>query len=75
MSCSESRNVPLAEALSVAVNLEETLIEAHFYDIVKCDAPEFKDVASRLAADTHRHAAALHRMMLSHGQTDMHLPV
>jgi len=73
MSCAESRNVPLPEALSVAVNLENTLIEAHFYDIVKCDAPEFKYVASRLAADTQRHAAELSRMILSHGKTDMRL--
>ena len=58
------------EALSVALNLENTLIEADFYGIVRCDAPEFKYVAARLAADTRRHAAELDRMMFSHGKTD-----
>jgi rubrerythrin len=42
-------------SLQMALNLETSVFDAHFYDIVKADSPEYHAVASRLQSETRTH--------------------
>ncbi|MEI8138357.1 MAG: hypothetical protein WCI03_00660 [bacterium] len=42
-------------ALSVALDVETSLIDSHFYEIVKADSPEYQAIARELGADTKQH--------------------
>jgi hypothetical protein len=42
-------------ALSVALDLETSLIDSHFYEIVKADSDEYQAIARELGADTKQH--------------------
>ncbi|MDX1594782.1 MAG: hypothetical protein R3298_11060 [Gammaproteobacteria bacterium] len=49
----------LDEAVKTARQIESSIIESKFYDVVTCDAPEFKRIAERLRSDTIRHLEKL----------------
>ena len=42
-------------ALQLALNLETSVFDAHFYDIVHADSPDYHAVASRLQSETRTH--------------------
>jgi len=48
-----------AEAIAAALSIEASMIDAHFYDIVSSDAPEYRIIAARLASDTKGHVRRL----------------
>lgn len=43
-------------ALQTALDIETTVFDAHFYDVVHADSPEYQAIASQLKTETHRHA-------------------
>ncbi len=43
------------DAISTALSIEASVVEADFYKDVKSDAPEFKTIAHHLIKDTQRH--------------------
>ena len=47
------------EAISTAFKIETSVVDSHFYDVVKSDAPEFKLLAERLSADTREHVEVI----------------
>ncbi len=52
------------DAISVALVVESSVLDAHFYDIVKSDAPEYRIIAQRLSGDTNDHVKAVQDMLL-----------
>ena len=52
-----SSSVTLAQALSVAHDLEEGLIEKQYYEVAEADCTEMKDLLQRLAQETAAHLA------------------
>jgi len=48
-------NSTLVSALSMALNIEQSLIEQKYFEVFESDAVELKQVFSSLAADTRRH--------------------
>jgi len=54
-----------AHALTVAVKIENMLLEAKFYDTITSDAPEFQIIAKKLADDTRVHLASIQQAMAS----------
>lgn len=55
------------EAVATALQIEASILDAHFYDLVSSDAPEFKIIAERLSSDTRKHVAAIRDRF--HGET------
>ena len=49
----------LDEAVATARQIESSIIESKFYDVVTCSAPEFERIAARLRSDTERHLEKL----------------
>jgi len=47
------------KALSTALAIESSLLDAHFYDVVKSEASEFKIIAQRLSSDTRKHLESI----------------
>lgn len=47
--------VSALHAMQMAVFIETSVLEAHFYEVITSDAAEFRFVAERLADDTHNH--------------------
>jgi hypothetical protein len=59
MERAKTRSFAPDEALSTAFEIETSLIDSHFYDVVTSDAPEFRIIAARLSKDTKEHAASI----------------
>ncbi len=53
----------MQDAVNAALKIETSIIDAHFYDIVTSDAPEFKIIADRLTADTKKHIKAINEYL------------
>lgn len=53
-------------ALQVAVKIEMSVFDAHFYETVVADSPEFRTVAAKLSSDTRKHAELLREMCLKY---------
>ncbi len=49
----------LDEAVATARQIESSIIESKFYDVVTCSSPEFERIAARLRSDTVRHLEKL----------------
>lgn len=58
--------VPLGEALSTALDLENGLIERKFYEVFEGDDPGLANVLRRLAADTEDHRARVQAAWKEH---------
>ena len=65
-----SSGVSLVEALSVALDLEEALIEKRYYEVVETDAAEVKRLLQRLCEETAAHLAQVRRAWESQRQRD-----
>jgi len=68
MAEANSSEVPLVEALSVALDLEEALIEKRYYEVAEGDAAEVKSVLQRLCQETAAHVAQVRRAWESERQ-------
>jgi len=55
----QADNLDLREAIKTARQLESSIIESQFYDVVTCRAPEFERIAKRLRDDTTKHIEKL----------------
>ncbi len=55
-----------ADAMKTGLKIESSLIDAHFYDIVDSDAPEFKIIAARLSSETKHHAELIRHYFEKH---------
>jgi len=51
------------ESIETALAIESSVLDAHFYDIVKSDAKEYKILAGRLSEDTHAHVKSVQTKM------------
>jgi hypothetical protein len=49
------RNIPLIEALSTTSYIEQSLIEAKFFEVFETDSTEIKDVLTKIRNDTTAH--------------------
>ena len=56
---SRDEDLGLREAIKTARQLESSIIESQFYDVVTCHAPEFERIARRLRDDTTKHIEKL----------------
>ncbi len=56
-----SPGISLVKALSVAIDLEEALIEKRYYEVIETDAAEVKRVLQRLCQETAAHLAQVRR--------------
>lgn len=52
-------------ALQFALNLETSVFDAHFYDVVHADSPEYHAVASRLQSETRTHIDIIRKKILA----------
>ncbi len=57
----DSPDLTQKEAVAIALKIESSLLDSHFYDVVASDAPEFKIIAERLSADTRKHVDLIRR--------------
>ena len=57
----EAPGMTLSEALFVAHELEETLIESRYYEVVEGDSAELKELVERLSRELAEHRAVLER--------------
>ena len=55
LAAAKQDTISLPLALETALSIEKSVLDGHFYDIVKTDAPEFSVIADHLAKDTNRH--------------------
>ena len=51
------------EALSACVDVENTFIEARYFEIIESDAPELKELLKTLAADFEAHRERLRQAL------------
>jgi hypothetical protein len=51
--------ITLLRALSVALDLEEALLESRYFEVCECDSPELKHMLEKLTQSTHAHLAAI----------------
>lgn len=56
----------LVNALSVALSIEESMIEHKFFDVFEADSAELKHVLLKLANETKRHLEQLRQMWNEH---------
>jgi rubrerythrin len=56
-------SVPLMEALSACVDVENTFIEARYFEIIESDGPELKELLKTLAADFEAHRERLRQAL------------
>ncbi len=66
-----SGKVTAREAVFTAVKIEASLLESRFYDVVKCDAPEFEQVARKLTKATEEHIARMRAQLLDTTDDDL----
>lgn len=59
------------EAVFTAVKIEASLLESRFYDVVKCDNPEFERVARTLMKATENHVARMRTQLLDTTDDDL----
>jgi len=59
----------LINALSVAVHIEESMIEHKFFDVFETDSVELRHVLLNLAAETKRHLEQVRQMWNEHRQS------
>jgi len=57
------RQLALAEALETAGQIEDSILEAGFYDTVESEVPEFAKVARTLADATRQHAERISALL------------
>lgn len=62
------------EAITTALQIESSILNSHFYDVVASDAPEFRIIAARLAADTKQHADDIRSYFQSLGRSPAGTP-
>ncbi len=64
--------VSALKAITVALSIETSILDAHFYEIVTSDAPEFTVIADHLSKATKRHIELVREQMMKHQpkQTD-----
>lgn len=60
----ENNKVTSLHAIETALSIETSVLDAHFYDIVKSDSAEFKVIADRLSSDTHDHAKSVQEKLI-----------
>ncbi len=60
----EAEDVSPRDAIQTALSIENSILDAHFYDIVQSDAPEFQVISKRLASDTQDHVDLVRKKML-----------
>ena len=58
----DDKSLTLKNALSNALRIESSLLDAHFYDIVKSDASEFAIIAQRLSSETSKHLDSIRQV-------------
>ncbi len=60
----KENNASQSQAIRTALSIESSVVDAHFYDIVKSDAAEFKIIADKLSTDTYDHVKTVRNKML-----------
>ncbi|UCH50797.1 MAG: hypothetical protein JSV54_07210 [Chloroflexota bacterium] len=66
---SRVKEVSLINALSVAVYIEESIIEHKFFDVFETDSVELKQILLNLAAETKRHLEQVRQLWNEHRQS------
>jgi hypothetical protein len=61
---SKEKDFSQKEAIETALSVEASVIDSHFYDIVKSDAKEYSSIAGRLSSDTHNHVEAVKNKLM-----------
>ncbi len=56
---SKENEITTEEAVNTALAIESSIMDTHFYRIVKSDAPEYRHIAERLSNDTQEHMKAV----------------
>ena len=51
----KKKSISPLEGIQTALSIESSVLDAHFYDIVRSDSNEYKSVAEQLSKDTHDH--------------------
>ena len=62
--------VSAVRAITVALSIETSILEAHFYEIVTSDAPEFTVIAEHLSKATKRHVELVSELLSRQHDTD-----
>ena len=63
------KELSLINALSIAVYIEESIIEHKFFDVFQTDSVELKQILLNLAAETKRHLKQLRQLWNEHRQS------
>jgi rubrerythrin len=66
----QSKDVPLDEALTVAMDLENGMIENKWFEVFSDDPPEFKTILRSLAKATETHRTRVQRTWKKIGKAD-----
>ena len=64
ISFSRENPVTKKTAIETALGIESSVLDAHFYDIVRSDASEYRIIAERLSTDTHEHLTTVQNKLL-----------
>lgn len=59
LAAAEKPDLTQQDATKSALSIESSLLDAHFYDKVTSDAPEFKIIAERLSKETKKHVEVI----------------
>ena len=51
----QKQSLSLFDALGIALEIESSIIEAHFYDIVESDMAGYRQIAKKLSIETSQH--------------------
>lgn len=59
----EKQELTLLNALSIALNIEQALLEGRYFEVFEADSAELRDLLQSLAADTKRHIKKVEELM------------
>ncbi len=59
----KSSSLPAKDTIITALAIESSLLEADFYTTVQSDAPEFREIAEKLALETNQHINSLQQTL------------
>lgn len=60
----KEKPISVLRAITVALTIETSIMDAHFYEIVTSDAPEFKIIADHLSKATKQHIEQIQEQLM-----------
>lgn len=66
-AAAEERVLSRSQMVGVALNVETSIQDSGFYDLVKSDAPAFRHIAEKLSTDTKVHVQKIRDLFLASG--------